>query len=146
MYAYLNDIITQMKQAMALIGDSTYKIPLLCIVMYSNSDVALLTAEGKISKGTTIKTIAENYFESVREDLISELGTESIERFDFKIHAAVDPVAETSSIIMIVGTQIAMNNKKAYLKKQSTRTAVSNTQKQYLEDMKARIQKEHLNR
>jgi len=146
MYTYLSDVVLQMKRSISLVGDANYKIPVLCVVMYSNSDLFELEASGNISKTSTPQTIAESYFSSIQDDLVSELGAEYIKRFEFNIRAAVDPDASTSSIIMIVGTQIAMLNKKNDLLKKSKKTAVSNTQQQYIEDMKNRMAKKYLNR
>lgn len=146
MNEYISSIITTMRQALALVGDTSYRIPVICVLLYAESDVYALQSMGRVNNEFTIQDLAEEYFGMIIDDITAELGAEDIRGFNFVIKAAIEYGVQTSTILMYVDTKSGWNSKKSDLQAKAEQELFTNTQQKYLEDMINRSAKKYLNR
>ena len=144
--AYLSDIITQMRQSNALIGNSNYKIPVVCVMSYSSQDVETLRSSGRISDTFTANDLAEEYFGVVKDEISDEIGPETFGNFNFIVVSTVENRAGDSTIIMYVDTHYASRQKQQGILAKAEDDIRDYTQQKFLEDLINRGAKRYFNR
>ena len=144
--SYITDTVDQMRKSLFIVGNKSYKIPVVCSLLYFESDVIELIGMGKLTSTFTIQNLAEEYFGVIIADIEYEIGAEDIKGFQFIIRSAIEQGTQSSTIVLLVDTNSGNQAKKDGMAKQAKKELYSYTQQMYVEDMINREAKKYLNR
>ena len=140
--AYIDDVVTQVQQALVLIG-AGFRVPVYLSVMYTKNDLSALESMGTITSMFSMQDLAERYFQGIIDDISYAVG--DVSNVDFIVSSAVTQDS-SSSILIIVDVYGAADTKKKVLSKKAKSAAYNYTQQQYLDDMALRDQKKSFDR